>query len=237
MRQSSEPVPDPPLRARSLDQLSQACQAQIDQFQRTRNRQGDSSSCDEILRRAAQGDSAALETLLALSLPLIRRQCPPDLRQRMDDVQQLVAERLIRKFHNRESPYRAGSFAEYRTYLNCTITSVCRNMQERERSAESLEMLYATSGFEPAHPDSTEEVIRHLLFARCETLLPDDRHREIFRRRIVRREDVATIVRDLQAVAPDMTTSDVYRIAEHCLVILKNLPEVRAMFESDGGNT
>lgn len=238
MIQSHQPVPDPlSLQARPLEQLCQECQTQLQQFQRVRNRHVDSSSCDEILRRAAQGDAEALDILLTISLPLIRQHCPPALRQSSDDVQQLVAERLIRKFRSSDSPYQAGTFAAYRVYLNKTIMSVCSNLQQRDRPTESLERLQASIGFEPAQPDGpVTDLYRHVLFARCEALLPDAWHREVFRRRIVRQDDVATIIRDLQPGMPHLTHQDVYRVAAQCILILSKLPEVRDMFESDGGN-
>lgn len=229
------PQPDlnlPPIYARSLETLYQHCYAQLAQFQLTRNPSVDSSSCDEILRRAASGDVQAFATLWEISRPLIRQHCPPAWRYVIDDVEQEVARRLVFRFQHSKTPYQAGSFAAYRTYVNTTLTSVCLHMRRHLREAETLDENRA----ELAGGDTYREVDRHLIFSRCEALLPDELHRAVFRRRIVHGEDIAAIVAFLQPNHPEITTKKVYRIAEHCIQLLSTLPEVRDMFESDGGN-
>ncbi len=233
-----QPVDDlPPIGKRSLSQLRQECQAQLDQFRRTRDRDVASRSCDEILRRAVAGDAAAFDALWDISIPLVRSHCPPELLVAIDDVQQLVAERLIRKFRSRTSPYRADGFAAYRTYLNLTVKSVCLNMQQRDPACESLNRLHATRRLEPVEPSTIRSVERLLVLQRCMALLPDDLHREVFRRRIVLQEDVSTIVTELQPLVPGLTTQDVYRLTERSIRLLRSMPEVREMLEIDGGKS
>ncbi len=226
--------PHVPLGTRSLDALRAECQAQVRRFQQHQDR--DSSSCDEILRRAASGDPAALTTLLELSLPFIRQHCPAALRDHVDDVQQLVAERLIRKFRHPESPYQASTFAAYRSYLNLTIHSVSITWLERDHPADSLERLASARGFAPAHATMESMTLRIARLKRCLELLPEDLYREVFRRRIVWGDGVAKVVAALQATHPTLTTQDVYRVTERSIVFLSKLAEVREMFEADGGH-
>lgn len=233
-----QPIEDlPPISTRSLSQLRQECQAQLDRFRRTHNRDVASRSCDEILRRAAAGDAAAFDVLWEISIPLVRSHCPPELLFAIDDVQQLVAERLIRKFRSRTSPYRAEGFAAYRTYLNLTLKSVCLNMQQRDPACESLNRLHTTRRLEAVEPSTIRRVERLLMLQRCMALLPDDLHREVFRLRIVLQEEVETIVAELQPLAPGLTLREVYRLAERNIRLLRNMPEVREMLEIDGGKS
>lgn len=50
-----------------LPLLQQQCQAAIDHFHRDHTRHPQTTSCDEIVRRAATGDADALNLLIALS--------------------------------------------------------------------------------------------------------------------------------------------------------------------------
>ncbi len=228
---SNEPVAQP------LAALCQECAAQLAQFARSHRREVASHSCDEILRRAVAGDAEAFAALWTFTLPLVRQHCPPVLRPTLDDVAQLVAERLLRRFRNRQPPFQAGTFAAYRTYVNLTLKSVCLNLQQRTKPLHSLEAMHAATGFDPVGAQSaTHDVQRMLLLRRCLLLLPDDLHREVFRRRIVLQEEVASVLQAVQAIAPGTTQREVYQAAARCIQMLSSLPEVHAMFESDGGN-
>ncbi len=232
MTSALPPDLDPTLNVKPLAELQQHCESQITAFQRSRDGRQDSSSCEEILRRAAAGDGDAFALLWAITIPFVRQNCPPQCRDSLDDLQQEVAIRLMKKFRHPIAPYRAGSFAEYRIYVNVTIRSVCSNAQRSPYAApvslEARRDIHATP--------MTQEVLRHVFYNRCEALLPDALHREAFRHRFVRMEEIADIVVALRVRFPDITTKHVYRIIERCMDLLKAHPEVREMLESAGGN-
>ncbi|NTW03339.1 MAG: hypothetical protein HGA19_19040 [Oscillochloris sp.] len=94
---TSSPQPDraPVLRVMSLAELHRHCDAQLALFQRSHNSGQDSSSCEEILRRAASGDGNAFVLLWEITIPLIHPNCPPQCRDTLDDLQQEVAIRVI----------------------------------------------------------------------------------------------------------------------------------------------
>ncbi|EFO81252.1 hypothetical protein OSCT_0913 [Oscillochloris trichoides DG-6] len=222
------------LHSTSLSDLHQQCEAQLAAFRRSRNTQQDSSSCEEILRRAANrdGDDAAFSLLWHITTAFVRQTCPPQCRPFLEDIEQEVGLRLFRRLRLSPSPYQAGSFAGYRLYVNLTIKNVCTNLHR------SHDIKHASLEFHPniPSPSMTKEVLRHMLFNRCEALLPHALHREIFRRRMVQHEEVADIVAALKDRYPEITRNQVYRIIEDSVRRLKSDPEVREMFESMGEN-
>jgi hypothetical protein len=189
---------------------------------------------DETLRRAADGDAEALQRLIELSLPLIRRKCPPDLRSWIDDIQQIVAYRLIRKFRSVTNPYRVSTFAAYCSFVNRTTLNVSRNIWRYERRSQSLEELNATTGFDPARRSEADQVNARLRMERCLQLLYDPLAREVFRRRFFLQESVEETTLALRRQGMQVTTKHVYRVAERSILHLSKLPEVREMFETAG---
>ena len=118
------PSPNHSLSQNALLQLEQECQEAIDEYQRTRNSNTDSSSCVEILQHAARGEKEAIGVILALSRSLIEQKCPPDLRPHVEDIIQNVTRRLIKKFYNQKSPFRVTTFPKYRVYVKTTTANV-----------------------------------------------------------------------------------------------------------------
>ncbi len=222
------------LHSTSLSDLHQQCEEQLAAFRRSRNTQQDSSSCEEILRRAADrdGDEAAFSLLWVITAAFVRQTCPPQCRPFLEDIEQEVGLRLFRRLRLSPSPYRAGSFAGYRLYVNLTIKNACTNLHR------SHDIKHASLEFHPniSSPSMTKEVLRHMLFNRCEALLPDALHREIFRRRLVQHESVEDIVAALKDRYPDITPHHVHRIREGIVRRLRRDPEVREMFDSLGEN-
>src|SRR5690349_10455350 len=135
-----------PLTERTLELLLQECQEQIEEYSRDQKPENDTSSCDEILRRASEQDVAhtddvltadaqlkdeftyvqlkdelAFSQLLEVSRSLIQKNCPKDLREMIEEVQAKIWIKLIRKFHNPGSPYKADGFVRYRSYLKVVM--------------------------------------------------------------------------------------------------------------------
>lgn len=189
---------------------------------------------DETLHRAASGDAEALQHLLELSLPWIRKQCPPSLYGWIDDIQQIVAYRLVRKFRNEVSPYQVSTLAAYRSFVQRTTLNVSRNIWRDERRSQSLEELSEATGFEPARQPEADRVNDRLRIERCLELLPDQIAREVFWRRFILQESVEETVVALSETGWDVSHKEVYRITERSILHLSKLPEVREMFETIG---
>ncbi|MBP1468064.1 sigma-70 family RNA polymerase sigma factor [Candidatus Chloroploca sp. M-50] len=211
----------------TLDDLYSRCEAQLAAFQQSRDSRQDSRSCEEILRRAANRDEDAFAWLWRISIPLVRKLCPVQCRGDLDDLQQEVAINLLRKFRHPTSPYQARSFAEYRVYLHTTVFHTCLKMP-RISPAIALESLR----FEPSQGEETDAVMRHAFYERCLVLLPDELHREAFRRRFVLHEDPATIAAALRDRDASLTIKDAYRLIERCIKLLAKLPEIGDMLEA-----
>lgn len=217
-----------------LAQLFAACQAQIRTYRRG-NQTGESVSCAEIVRRAAQGEQAALVLLLQISDPLVRQKCTKNLRAMADDIVQEVNIRLVRKFCNPASPYRPSTFPAYHTYLNLTATSVISNwLRDAGPELLSLEQLYGDQGLEPIAARSLEEQTRVEARDRVQkllALLPDPVAREAFYRRYVLAESPAEITSSLQLIKPDLTKKEVYRLLERAVKYLKQHPRVQQLLQ------
>lgn len=192
---------------------------------------GDEPDHDEILHRAAAGDACALDLLLEVSLPLIRQKCPVSLRNHIDDVQQIVAYRLVRKFRSTTSPYQASTFFAYRSFLNKVTMNVAINLWHGENHLQSLEALNETAGFEPTMQSEAEAIDARLRLERCLELLPDGLMREVFRLRFLLDTSVDETLTILQQQGHRVTRQDVYRMTERSIGYLSKLPEVRDMFE------
>ncbi|PDV98959.1 RNA polymerase sigma factor [Candidatus Viridilinea mediisalina] len=214
-----------------LEMLQARCEAQLATFRRSRDQHQDSSSCEEILRRAAAQDAYAFDYLWSLTIPLVRTYSPAACRLILDDLQQEAALRLWRRFQHATIPFQAASFAAYRNYVRTTVVHVCQHLQ-RERHYASLAYVA-----EPLDPSSfVGELLRYALYERCLALLPDALHRAVFYRRFVLGEDSATIAAALAQQFPDLTKQRVSRVVEACPKRLAAIPEIREMLESDGGD-
>lgn len=185
---------------------------------------------DEILRQAAEGDDEALGLLFELAIPLIRRRCPPTLREHIDDIQQMVTLRLIQKFRYSPRPYQASTFIAFRSFLNQLTRNVSIDLWERERRTASLDALREATGYEPSGVDEVTLIEDRLRLCRCKDLLPDPLTREVFRLRFVLDLSVAEVVQALQAKGNQITRRDVYLMAERAILQLRSLPEVHEMF-------
>ncbi|WP_129670882.1 RNA polymerase sigma factor [Candidatus Chloroploca sp. Khr17] len=226
MGATSSSDPDTPLGSLALDDLHSRCEAQLAAFQQSRDNRQDSRSCEEILRRAANRDQAAFARLWLISIPLVRKLCPVQCRPDLDDLQQEVAINLLRKFRHPTSPYQARSFAEYRVYVHTTVVHTCLKMPRRAPTVD-LEALRV----QPSQGEATDAVMRYAFYDRCLELLPDELHREVFRRRFVLDEDPATITAALRDRDASLTIKAVYRLIERCIKLLRTLPEIRDMLE------
>lgn len=232
MATAQHPDHDSDLRTELLVDLQQQCEAQLAAFRRSQDTQQDSSCCEEILRRAADGDDDAFALLWSVTITFVRQYCPHQCRHMLDDIEQDVGLRLLHKFRHSTSPYRAGTFAAYRLYVRRTIQSVCINTHRSQHAT-----MVSIESHSYLHSGSMDQVVmRHMFYNRCEALLPNALQREIFRRRIVQREEIADIVAALQDCHPDINIDRVYRLSEHTVNILRNHPEVREMLESTEEN-
>src|SRR4051812_1097734 len=90
-----------------LSDVHQQCQEALSRFKRTKDPGTDSRSCAEIIRRAAARGEAALGLLIHdISYPRIAEWCRSKLRSfglthhDIEDVQQEVGRRLVRKFYS-----------------------------------------------------------------------------------------------------------------------------------------
>ncbi|NCC31628.1 MAG: sigma-70 family RNA polymerase sigma factor [Chloroflexia bacterium] len=227
MGTSSPSDHDASLGSLSLDDLQSRCEAQLAAFQQSRDSRQDSRSCEEILRRAANGDEDAFARLWLISIPLVRKLCPIQCRDDLDDLLQEVAINLLRKFRHPTSPYQARSFAEYRVYVHTTVVHTCLKMPRRAPTVD-LEALR----IEPSQGEATDVVLRYAFYDRCLELLPDELYREAFRRRFVLDEDPATIAEALRDRDASLTIKDIYRLIERCIKLLAKLPEIRGMLEA-----
>ena len=120
---------------KALTELVSECQDEMNRFKASSDHHQDSACCAEIVRRAAKGDNSAIEMLLGITTPYVRRDCNKHLNSRnelIDDAQQEVIRRLIKKFQSKESPYQPRSMAEYLNYVKLVARSVAINMLRRQ---------------------------------------------------------------------------------------------------------
>lgn len=218
----------------ALTQLFAECQAQIRTY-RQGKQTSDSVSCAEIVRRAAQGERAALVLLLQISDPLVRQKCPRNLRAVADDIVQEVNIRLVRKFCSPVSPYRPSAFPAYHAYLNLTAISVISNwIRDAGPQPLSLEQLYTDQGLEPVAAHSIEEqtkVEERDRLQRLLALLSDPLVREAFYRRYLLEESPDEITSNLQPIKPGLTKKEVYRLLERAMKYLKQHPQVQQLLQ------
>lgn len=224
-----------PLMVQDLSQLSLSvlvdqCGSQIREFKND-NFSTDSSSCLEIVRRAAGGNNAALGKLLEISEPIIRQKCPAQLQDKVDDVVQTTQRRLTHRLAKYNPPFRASTFAEYHTYLNLTIKSVVSNMIRDEKHEESLDGLTEGVGYEPQTPSPADFIERRILWEKILDQLSDPLERKAVEHRYGLGESVGEVVEALQIQSPSITKKAVYRLLEHALRRLKNNPTVQKLLE------
>lgn len=200
-----------------LSQLVDQCKLQIQDFKEGKS-STDSSSCAEIVRHAASGNSEALGLLLnEISKPIIMSRCPQGLRGEIDEFVQQVNERLIRKFLSTNSPFRALSFQAYHSYLNATIQSVISNWARQKRPVSLLDGGHKNQKTEPATSPTTNKVEREEIFEKLLALLPDPLEQEVLMRRIALDESPNEIVESLKLVGKSVTKQEVFRLTEKAL--------------------
>lgn len=220
-----------------LSLLLEECQLQMAAYKRGAQH-NNSASCAEIVRRAAQGDDDALATLLHnISRAIIEHSCRKEFRTHswdvMDDLVQDVNLRLVRRFHNRQNPFQAASFAEYHNYLNLTIKSAILSLRKRQEPALSLEEIRGKHGIGSSAPATNPGAEgRARLHELLEDLLPPI-ELEVLYRRIIDRETPEQIAEVLRIIDPDMTKEKVYRMMERTLRKLKQHP-ILQQFMKDG---
>lgn len=200
----------------SLSDLHQLCQQAVDEYKRSRDSKTDSSSCVEILRRAARGEKEAIDVILLISRPFIEKKCPPQLKFHCEDIIQNVNLRLFKKFRNQKSPFQVTTFPKYRVYLNTTIANVIYNVRENNPAITSLDQLTEEQGFEPEQADRSQEIENLMLFQELLELLEDPLERQIIRRRYYYGQKSAAIAKELE-----LDLKKVYRIAERAIRRLK----------------
>ncbi len=216
----------------SLDVLLEECRAQVKAFKDGVNR-GDSTSCAEIVRRAATGDDAALGTLLHdISRPIVEQKCRRQPHDVLEEIVQEVNLRLVRKFHNQKSPFRAGAFAEYHNFLNLTIHSVVYNLQTRGERFASLEALYDNYGIEPVALEPIAEIEQRTILNELLEVLLTPLEREALYRRYIIGETPGQIAEALRLIEPDMTQKKVQRLVERTLRKLRNNPLVQHLMQA-----
>ncbi|NNJ11525.1 sigma-70 family RNA polymerase sigma factor [Chloroflexales bacterium ZM16-3] len=225
---SHEPMP--------LDALCADCEQQLQSFRLRSTR--DTASCDAILRQAASHDEPAISTLIQISEPLVRRNCPLRQRDGIDDWAQDVLLQIVVKMRNRESPYVVKPpppqpFVAYRAYLKITGRNLAYDQlrAEPDRSEVSIDPDQAASGNEIADPHSDLAELERLM--RFEWLLERIRKpldREIFRMRFGLHLAPDATVELLGQQGQDVTKQQVFRSVERTIRYLSTLPEMRDLF-------
>ena len=226
-------APDPT----ALETLCALCEQQLQRFQLRGER--DTASCDEILRRAATHDEAALTSLVQISEPLVRRSYRGRHRSLIDEWTQEVLLHIVIKLRNRVSPYVVNPpppppFVAYRGYLKITGRNLAYDQFRAEaRSHEvSLEHLQAEAGDVVANPRSEVAELETLMrFERLLELIRKPLDREIFRVRFALGLAPDETVETLTRQGFVLTKDEVFRSVERSIRALSALPEVRALFE------
>lgn len=205
-----------------LSLLVDQCKSQIREFKDGKSTT-DSPSCGEIVRRAANGDSEALGVLLnEISKPIIISHCPSQLRPEIDDLVQQVHERLVRKFRNRHSPFRAYNFQAYHGYLNATIQSVATNWRRKKKFTFFADQGSQDQEVDSKTPSIIDEIARKETFQKLLALLTDPLEQEVLRRRIAFGETPDEIIESLTMQGIVVAKDDVYRLAENALRRLRH---------------
>lgn len=225
----------PPESTRPLTELQAACQQERDAY--TRRQRKDSSCCLEIVRRAARGNANALSILLhEITPPLIARVYKKKYRTApftLNDLQQAVLERLIEKFNNKSSPYRATTFAAYCSYVITTTRRMAVNWLTRGHYLRehpiSTGILKTPGGQRPEQEVQKSEQQRIAL--QTINLAHDSLTREVLRLRFGYEESYAGILQMLQARYPELTRKKLYRIVEKGLWQIRNHPDFQRIRE------
>ena len=221
----------------TLETLCTLCEQQLQRFQLRGER--DTASCDEILRRAATHDEAALTSLVRVSEPLVRRSYRGRHRNLVDEWTQEVLLHIVIKLQNRVSPYVVNPpppppFVAYRGYLKITGRNLAYDQFRAEaRSHEvSLDHLQAKAGDVVANPRSEVAELETLMrFERLLELIRKPLDREIFRVRFALGLAPDETVETLTRQGFVLTKDEVFRSVERSIRALSALSEVRALFE------
>ena len=221
----------------TLETLCTLCEQQLQRFQLRGER--DTASCDEILRRAATHDEAALTSLVRVSEPLVRRSYRGRHRSLIDEWTQEVLLHIVIKLRNRVSPYVVNPpppppFVAYRGYLKITGRNLAYDQFRAEaRSHEvSLDHLQAKAGDVVANPRSEVAELETLMrFERLLELIRKPLDREIFRVRFALGLAPDETVETLTRQGFVLTKDEVFRSVERSIRALSALSEVRALFE------
>ena len=221
----------------TLETLCTLCEQQLQRFQLRGER--DTASCDEILRRAATHDEAALTSLVRVSEPLVRRSYRGRHRNLVDEWTQEVLLHIVIKLQNRVSPYVVNPpppppFVAYRVYLKITGRNLAYDQFRAEaRSHEvSLDHLQAKAGDVVANPRSEVAELETLMrFERLLELIRKPLDREIFRVRFALGLAPDETVETLTRQGFVLTKDEVFRSVERSIRALSALSEVRALFE------
>jgi hypothetical protein len=226
------------LKNQAIERLQQDCIDALESYKRSHAASTDVSSCAEIVRRAAKRDDDALGVLLGISYRLVEQKCPDDLRSSIDDVQQEVALRLIRKFHNEDSPFRASTFPAYRSYLNLTIRSVVENMRERRQKWESknreLEKLeLEKADFKSRDLSALVDSDGYQTFRTLSRVLADPIQREVIWCRHVLDQSPDEITEALRLLSLEITKQEVYRLLERGIRRLRKRPKGQGLFQEN----
>ena len=220
-----------------LKQLCEECLAQLEAFQRTRDAQTSTTSCEMILRRAASGDESALAVLIEIIAPLIGRNVPPDQRDDREELVQQVLIRIMGRLRRTELPFEVRSFAAFRDYLNVTLRSVIvRNSRQRYGNESSLDALQVSEGFDPSENSLSDQVENRMRLERCLTLIDNPRAQAIFRHRFLYGESLEETVQSLSAQDESLDRTTASQLLSVALRRLAKLPEVREMFESESNS-
>ena len=203
----------------SIKNLLCTCISQVENFQNTYDTTGDSSSCDEIVRRAAAGNLEAVAALLYdITKPLIEKRCPPDLKNQRDDLVQDVLMRMLYRLRHPDLPFVAQGFPAYRHYLNLTISKSISLLRPSNDSS-SLEDLIEQEMEATVEQDSMielQETVNGIL-----SRITNPVGREIIRRQYVDNESYDEILVALQLIDPTMNKKKIYKLAENSLKQLK----------------
>ena len=210
---------------RPLTEIASECQDEMNRFKASSDHHQDSACCAEIVRRASKGDRSALETLVDITTPYIRRDCDKhlDLRKELiDDAQQDVILRLVDKFQNKKSPYQARSMGEYLSYVKLVAYSVSMNMLRRPIPL-SIEELEKDSGFEiEADRNDINEVERRILFNQALASIDDPLDKKLILLRYKYDLTPQQIFIWLDSRQVNIKIDDIYRRLEKCIVKLKD---------------
>ncbi len=220
----------------SIAQLNILCQQEIDDY--IRCQKGNSEHCLEIVRRATQGDSDALSILLnEITRIMVAKKYRKKYKSAepfsLDDLQQAVSERLIKKFRSDISPYKTTTFAGYHAYVNITADNIASNWLTRGahkyETTLSTGILRLPGGNRPEHEVQKRERQRALL--QLLNLAREPLIREVLRLRIGYAESIDNVLQTLQPRHPDLTSEKLYRLVEKGKRQIRSHPDYSRIYD------